>query len=106
MGRVFSIVRAFKRLGSWQHVGAVVRMEAKKRVEAAFQALWPLKKPILESPLIDQRTKLIFVSALVFSRLFFAVDAWTQYTAADLRVLEHARIVALRMVLGVDAREH
>eukprot|EP00974_Lingulodinium_polyedra_P082661 8005046-Lingulodinium_polyedra.AAC.1 len=48
-GTEVSVVKVFKRVGFWRHAGGGHKEEIRHRQQAAYEALWKIRKSVLEA---------------------------------------------------------
>ena len=95
-------MKAFKRVGHWRHTDGRHTKEIKCRVQLAYEALWKIKKRILECRRLPDELKVMFVNALVAARVQFGVEAWAKFSLNDVAALDRPRIRAARSIAGDD----
>ena len=94
------VVPSYKHLGSSVSGSGSLIAKAQNQAKSAMAAFAPLAKVIFGSQCVALLRKVNLAWSLVFSRLFFNVHTWSEFTCKPRSILEQVYMRVIRRIVG------
>lgn len=100
-----NVVESYKHLGTYASLRDSSMVNAKYRAGATMRSYAPMSYKVFGSPLIDETHKIIFMRALLMTRLLFGIHILVP-SARQLKQLNHSYMVIVRRIVGEPRFKH
>eukprot|EP00969_Alexandrium_andersonii_P109092 4812959-Alexandrium_andersonii.AAC.1 len=82
-GDSLRVVAVYKHMGTVSGAGFSLASEVQARCAAMYDKFAPIRRSVYDSDRIDTQAKLVSVEALLYSRLFYNVGTWGDFSSKE-----------------------